>query len=128
MLEDKVVELAQARTIAAVTTLLPDGRPMTQPHWIDTDGKHLVLNTEVHRRKFRNIERDSRVTVMIVDPDNPYAYVEVRGRVVDTVTGPEARSHVDELAQKYTGADYTLPIETERVLIRIAPDRQYIRQ
>lgn len=127
MLEDRVVELARGRTIAVLTTLLPDGSPMTQPHWIDTDGEHLMINTEVHRRKFRNIQRDPRVAVTMVDPDNPYLYVEVRGRVVDTITGPEARSHVDEIAQKYTGADYANPIQSERVILRIAPDRQYIR-
>lgn len=127
MLEARIVELARSKALAAVTTLLPDGTPMTQPLWVDTDGEHLLLNTEVHRQKFKNISRDPRLTAAIVDPANPYAYVEVRGRVVETVTGPEARAHIDALAQKYTNADYAGKIDSERVILKVAPDRQYIR-
>jgi PPOX class probable F420-dependent enzyme len=127
MLEDRIVELASAPNLAAVTTLLPDGTPMTQPLWVDTDGEHLLLNTEVHRQKFKNVTRDPRVTVMIIDPEHPYLYVEVRGKVVETVTGPEARAHIDHLAQKYTGGDYGNPIQSERVILKIAPGRQYVR-
>lgn len=127
MLEDRVVELARGKNLAAVTTLLPDGTPMTQPLWVDTDGEHLLLNTEVHRQKFLNITREPRVTVMIVDPDAPYLYVEVRGHVVESVRGPEARAHIDQLAQKYTGGDYGNTVQSERVILKIAPDRQYVR-
>jgi PPOX class probable F420-dependent enzyme len=127
MLEDRVVTLAGGKNLAAVTTLLPDGTPLTQPMWVDVDGEHVLLNTEVHRRKFRNIQGDPRVTVMVVDPEAPYLYVEVRGRVVETVTGPEARAHIDQLSRKYTGGDYTNPVQSERVILKIAPDRQYVR-
>lgn len=127
MLEAPIADLARGTTIASVTTLLPDGTPMTHPLWIDTDGEHLLLNTEVHRRKFRNVERDPRVTVMMVDPKNPYAYVEVRGHVTETVTGPEARAHIDALAQKYMGQDYPGTIESERVILKVTPDRQRVR-
>lgn len=127
MLEDRVRALAQGRNFAVVSTLLPDGTPMNQPLWVDSDGDHVLLNTEVHRQKFLNVRRDPRVTVTIVDPDDPYRYVEVRGRVVETVTGPEARTHIDELARKYTGNDYGNPIRSERVILKVAPDRQYIR-
>jgi PPOX class probable F420-dependent enzyme len=127
MLEDRIVELAQGQNLAAVTTLLPDGRPMTQPMWVDTDGEHVLLNTEVHRRKFLNIQRDPRVTVLIIDPERPYLYVEVRGKVAETVTGPEARAHIDHLAQKYTGGSYGNPVQSERVILKVAPDREYVR-
>jgi PPOX class probable F420-dependent enzyme len=127
MLEARVTELAQGPNIAAVTTLLPDATPMTQPLWVDSDDEHIVLNTETGRQKFRNIKRDPRVTVMIVDPEAPYKYVEVRGEVVETVAGPEARAHIDQLSRKYTGHDYANPIGTERVILKIAPKRQYIR-
>jgi PPOX class probable F420-dependent enzyme len=127
MLEPRVLELAQGPNIAAVTTMLPDGTPMTQPLWVDADDQHLLLNTEVHRQKFRNITRDPRVTVMIVDPESPYLYVEVRGEVVETVTGPEARAHIDTVSRKYTGGDYGNPIQSERVILKVAPKRQYIR-
>jgi len=124
MLDDIVTTLAQGKNFASFTTLGPDGTPHTQPLWVDSDGEHLLINTEVHRQKFRNIQRDPRVTVAIVDHENPYSYAEVRGHVVDTVTGPEARAHIDQLSQKYLGQDYAGNIESERVIVKVAPDRQ----
>jgi PPOX class probable F420-dependent enzyme len=126
-LHPRVVELAQAQVFAAVTTLLPDGTPMTKPLWITTDGEHLVINTEIHRQGYRNIQRDPRVTVTLVDPANSYSYAEVRGQVVETVTGPEARAGIDELSRKYTGRDYGPAVQTERVMLKIAPKRQFLR-
>lgn len=114
---------AEAKNFAAFTTLMPDGHPQTQMVWVGVDGDHLVVNTEVDRQKFRNVEADPRVTVMIFDAENPYRYIEARGRVVDTITGEAARSNIDELAQKYTDAPYANPIGSDRVIIAIAVDR-----
>ena len=125
-LDPTVVELAREPNYAAVTTLMPDGRPQTHPMWVDADGEHLLINTEVHRRKFKNVQRDPRVTLMIRDENNPFRYAEVRGDVVETVTGQEARNHIDELSQKYFGGPYQNPIESERVIVKIAPLRQYV--
>ncbi|HET8617840.1 MAG TPA: TIGR03618 family F420-dependent PPOX class oxidoreductase, partial [Acidimicrobiales bacterium] len=102
-------------------TLLRDGTPQTTPMWVDADDDHLLLNTEVHRQKYKNIERDPRVTVTIWEASNPYAYAELRGRVVDMVRGPEARSHIDQLSQRYNGTDYPNPIQSERVILKVAP-------
>lgn len=122
MIDDDLRELASGRNFAALTTLLPDGHPATQPMWVDVDGDHLVLNTEVHRRKFASIERDPRVTVMIWELGNPYRYREVRGRVVEVVHGPAARDHIDRLAQLYFDRDYDPDqITSERVMLRVAP-------
>ena len=126
MLHDKVRTLAEGANFAALTTVLPDGQPQTHIMWVGCDDEHLIINTEVHRRKFKNIERDPRVTVTIWDADNPYSFVEVRGQVVDTVTGDEARGNIDALSQKYIGRDYASVIQSERVILRIAPDRQVI--
>jgi PPOX class probable F420-dependent enzyme len=128
MLEARVLELARGANLASVTTLLPDGTPMTQPLWVDADDEHILLNTEVHRQEFKNVSRDPRVTVLIIDPEAPQLYVEVRGHVVATVAGPEARAHIDTLSQKYTGGDYRNAIQSERVILQVAPDRQYIRE
>lgn len=108
---------------AALTTLFADGTPQTNIMWVGADDDHVVINTEVHRAKFRNIEADPRATVTVWDNANPYRYVEVRGTVVDTVGGDEARAHIDQLSQRYTGQDYAPQIQSERVILRIAPDR-----
>ena len=126
-LQPRVVELARGQNFAALTTLLPGGQPQTQVMWVDADSEHLLVNTEVHRQKFRNVERDPRVTLMIWDNEDPYRFVEVRGEVVEKVKGPEARKHIDELSQKYHGRPYQTRIRSERVVLRIAPLRQVIR-
>lgn len=129
MLDEKIRALAtEGRNIAAITTLLPDGTPMTQPVWVDADDGHLLVNTEIHRQKFRNVRRDPRTTVTIWDHDDPYTYVEVRGDVVETIGGPEARAHIDQLSRRYRGTDYQNPITSERVILKIAPTRrQFVR-
>ena len=126
-LHPKVIELASGENFAALTTLLPDGHPQTQVMWVDADGDHLLINTEVHRQKFRNVERDPRVTLTIWDKEDPYTFVEVRGEVVEKAKGPEARRHIDELSHKYHGKPYGTPIRSERVMLRIASLRQVIR-
>jgi PPOX class probable F420-dependent enzyme len=127
-LDPAVEDLARDPNFATITTLMPDGTPQTGVVWIDSDGEHLLVNTETGRQKFRNVRRDPRVNVTIWDRDNPYRTVEVRGRVVGTETGTEARSHIDQLSRKYTGSDYQNPIRTERVILRIAPERQLVRR
>jgi PPOX class probable F420-dependent enzyme len=124
MLDETIKRLAtEGKNIAAVTTLMPDGTPQTTPVWVDADDEHILLNTEVHRQKFRNVTRDPRITVTIWDAVRPFEYSELRGQVVDTVTGPEARDHIDQLSQKYVGNDYANPIQSERVILKVAPRR-----
>src|SRR5918992_2106667 len=124
-LHPATVELAQGRNYAMMTTVLPSGRLQNHPVWVGTDGERLVVNTETHRQKYKNIERDPKVTLMIRHEENPYRYAEVRGEVVETVTGQEARDHIDELSQKYNGQPYDPnDIKTERVMLWIVPIRQ----
>lgn len=123
MLDSAARDLAQAKNFAALTTLLPSGQPSTQVMWVDADDDHVLINTEVHRQKFTNITKDPRVTVTVIDAANPYRYAEIRGRVTEKVTGPEARAHIDALSEKYTGAPYGPEIQSERVILRITPDR-----
>src|SRR5581483_4734103 len=96
-------ELATAPNFAAVSTILPSGRIQTQMIWVDAEDGKLVLNTETHRAKAVNVERDPTITVLIRDEKDPYRYAEVRGHVAETITGDRARAHIDELAEKYTG-------------------------
>lgn len=122
-LDDDVRRLATGTNFATLTTLLPDGTPQSHVMWVDADDEHILINTEVHRAKFQNLQRDPRATVTIWERDDPYRYAEVRGRAVAFVTGPEARAHIDACSQRYFGRPYPAPITSERVLVRIAPDR-----
>jgi PPOX class probable F420-dependent enzyme len=124
--DPRVLELARGQNFGALTTLLPDGHPQTQVMWVDADEQHLLLNTEVHRQKFRNVQRDPRVTVTIWDLEDPYRFVEVRGEVVEKVKGQEAREHIDELSLKYRGKPYQTQIQSERVVL--TPWRQLVRK
>lgn len=126
-LDPRVARLAEGRNFATVTVLLSSGQPMTHVMWVDADTRHVLINTETHRAKFRAVERDPRVTVTIWKIDDPYTYVEARGRVVEIVRGAEARAHIDVLSRKYEGRDYDPAIiESERVLLRIEPDRVHV--
>jgi PPOX class probable F420-dependent enzyme len=128
MIEDKARELAQGKNFATFTTLLPSGYPMTHVMWVDADEEHVWINTEIHRTKFKNVERDPRVSVTVIDQTNPYMFAEVRGEVVEVIRGQEARDHIDKLAQKYQGQDYPAgQIQSERVILKIAPRRQKTR-
>jgi len=122
-LNEDVRQLATGPNFGALTTLFEDGSPQTQIMWVDADTEHLLINTEVHRAKFRNIQRDPRVTLTIWDATNAYRYAEVRGRVTEIVRGPEAREHIDACSQRYLGRPYPNEIESERAIVRITPDR-----
>jgi PPOX class probable F420-dependent enzyme len=115
---------ATGRNFATISTLAADGSPRTHVMWVDADDEHVLVNTEVHRAKFKDLERDPRVTVTVINAENPYQFVEVRGRVAETVRGPEARAHIDALAKRYMGTDsYTTPITSERVIVKVTPEK-----
>ena len=125
MLETAIRELATTGTnFATVCVALPSGEIASHVMWIDADDDHIVFNTETHRAKFRALEHDPRVTITIWRADNPYAYAEVRGTVAETITGDDARAHIDALSQRYFGKLYDNPITSERVIVKVAPDRQ----
>ena len=120
-------ELANGPNYGVITTVLPSGKLQNHYIWVGTDGERLVVNTEIHRQKFKNVERDPNVTLTIRDEQDPYRYTEVRGEVVEVVRGQEARDHIDELSRKYNGQDYDPDdIKSERVMLWIVPSRQTI--
>ena len=121
------LELAQGPNFGSITSVLPSGNLQTQLIWVGTDGGRLVVNTEVHRQKFKNVERDPRVTLTIRDKQDPYRYAEVPGEVVEKVRGQEVRDRIDQLSPKYHGQDYEENnIVSERVKLWIVPNRQTI--
>lgn len=111
--------LSRGRNFAALSTLMPDGQPQTQMMWVGAEGDQLVINTTVGRQKFRNVQADPRVTVTVFEADNPYRYVEARGRVASTQDGPPAAESIDALSVKYTGGPYTMGPTDERVILFI---------
>jgi PPOX class probable F420-dependent enzyme len=122
-IDSDLKRLATAKNFAALSTLAADGQPRTHVMWVDADDEHVLINTEVHREKFKDLERDPRVTITVIDHENPYQYVEARGRVVETVRGTDARDHIDALSHRYNGRDYPAPIQSERVIVKIAPEK-----
>ena len=126
MLHEKTRRLASGEHFAVLTTLMPDGTPQSHVMWVDHDDDHILINTEIHRQKFANVEHDPRATVTIIESGNAYSYVEIRGRVVDHIGGQEARDHIDALSQRYFGKPYSNEIQSERVILRIRPDRELV--
>lgn len=124
MLDEDTIRLAKDSNLATVVTLMPDGQPQALLTWVDTDGEHVLVNTEPQRQRARNIARDPRITVLIHSATDPMDWSEVRGRVTRTVTGNEAREHIDELSRKYTGGDYRNPVGPQgRIILVITPDK-----
>ena len=123
-LDEDTVRLARGKNLATVVTLMPSGQPQALLTWVDTDGEYVLINTEPQRQKARNVTRDPRITVLIHSAEDSQDWSEVRGHVVETVGGDEARRHIDELSRKYTGGDYRNPIGPQgRLILKVAPDK-----
>ena len=115
---DKFLDLVtKKKAFANLATLMPDGSPQVTPVWIDYANGVLRVNTAKGRTKARNMATGSRVAVAIQDPDNPYRYLQVRGRVKH-MTEQGADAHIDALAKKYLGQDkypYRRPGEVRQI-------------
>ena len=119
-------DLFQKKAFGAFTTLMPDGSPQTTPVWVDWRDGEIWVNSAVGRQKDRNVRRDPRVAVTVIDPENPYRYVEVRGRVRE-ITQDGADAHIDKMAMKYLGQDkypFRQPGE-QRVLYKISIEKAH---
>ena len=124
MIDPQIRDLARGKNFGTLSFHLPDGTIASHVMWVDADDEHLLINTEVHRAKYRSIVASPQVTVAIWDSASPYRYAEVRGTYVGEVRGPEARAHIDALSQRYAGTDYQADIASERVILQVAPTRQ----
>jgi len=121
---DSHKDLLQKKAFANVATVNADGTPQVTPVWFDAEGDQLRINTARGRVKDKNLRRNPVVALTVMDPDNPYRYVQVKGRVTE-VTETGADAHIDGLAKKYTGADKygnRRPGEV-RVIFKIRPER-----
>ena len=121
---DKYVDLLQHKTtFANLATVMPDGSPQVTPVWFDYKDGIIRVNSAKGRTKTRNMTVGAPVALCIMDPDNPYRHLQVRGRI-QSVSERGADAHIDSLAKKYLGRDkypYGQPGEV-RVLFEIRPD------
>jgi len=126
-IEGKAEELLRGKNFCHVATLRRDGSVQSAPVWVDVQDGRPVLNTAEGRAWPRNLERDPRVTLTVQNMENPYEYVEIRGRVAER-THDGADEHIDAMAKKYLGKDeypFRQPGE-ERVIIRVQPEAVHV--
>ena len=120
---DKYLDLLQQKkAFADLATIMPDGSPQVTPVWVDYAGGMVRMNTAKGRVKARNLQPGARVALAIIDPDNPYRYLQIRGRVA-SATESGADAHIDALAKKYLGKDkypFRQPGEV-RIMYEIEP-------
>jgi PPOX class probable F420-dependent enzyme len=95
----------ETKSFAFLATLMKDGSPQLTPVWFNTDDNYVLINSAMGRVKDRNMRRDARIALVILDPKNPYRYLQIRGKIVE-ITTKGAHEHIDILAKKYTGADH----------------------
>lgn len=120
---DNFKDLFNKKAFAHLATLMSDGSPQVTPVWCDFDGTHIRINSAKGRVKDKNMRQNRRVALSVMDPDNPYRHLEVRG-VIDEITERGADAHIDSLAKKYLGQDkypFRKPGEV-RVSYRIRPE------
>ena len=122
-LTDAALDLLGRASPGVLTTLLPDGSPHSTEVWVDADGDQVLVNSVDTHRKVRNVRRDPRVALVVIDPENGSRHVALRGRVVE-VTREGARDHIEKLALRYLGGSYPWfgGRDQTRVLLRIDVD------
>jgi PPOX class probable F420-dependent enzyme len=125
-LPDVVRSRLAGKNFWVLATVNADGSPTATPLWVDVDDEHILVNTAVGRLKERNVRRDPRVALTLVDADNPYFWIEIRGSVVERVEGPAADLSFYRMAEKYLGRATAVP-DAPRVLLRVFPSRVAFR-
>jgi PPOX class probable F420-dependent enzyme len=117
-------DLLESTALANVATIGRSGEPQVNPVWFDWDGEHILFSQTIDRQKYKNVQREPRIALSIVDPANPYRYLEVRGTVARIDEDPEY-AFINKMAQKYLNEEkypWTQPGE-QRVVIVVRPDR-----
>lgn len=120
-------DLLERPIVVILVTLMPDYQPQATPVWFNYDGEHILVNSAKGRQKDKNMRERPQVTVVAVDPDDPYRYIEVRGRV-ETITEEGGLDHINSLCKRYTGRDDFYQNQPElreretRVIYKITPE------
>lgn len=115
-------DLFEKKSFGHLATIMADGTPQVTPVWVGFDGEHILVNTAKGRLKDKNVERTPYVAIDIIDPDNPYRYLAIRGPVVE-MTEEGAYEHISELSRRYRGVyPYPGPAHETRVILKIATE------
>ena len=115
-------DLLETNALVHVATIGPDGEPQNNPVWFDWDGEHVKFSQTKTRQKYKNVSRDPRLALSIVDPENPYRYIEIRGEVKKVEEDPD-NNFINAMAKKYLGLDeypYHQPGD-ERIVVYVEP-------
>jgi PPOX class probable F420-dependent enzyme len=128
ILIEPVIKIIKDKNFAFLATIMKDGRPQVSPIWIDIDDNNniILFNTAQGRIKHKNISRDPRVSLSLVDKNNPYSMVTIQGTVIEQTT-IGADEHIDKLAKKYLNID-RYPSHSpsiKRVICKIKPEKMY---
>ena len=121
-------DLLERPVVVTLVTLMADGQPQASPVWFSYDGTHLLINTARGRQKDRNMTARPQVTILFLDPEDPYRYMEIRG-VVDEITEEGALEHINHLCYRYWAREdfyATIPENRDkeiRVIYKIKPVR-----
>jgi PPOX class probable F420-dependent enzyme len=120
-------KLFESKNFVFLSSLMKDGSPHVTPTWVDIENDNLLVNTAIGRIKHRNISRDPRVALSIIDQNNQYEMVTIRGKVIEQITGEIAEKHIDKLSKKYIGIDkYPRRSKREqRVILKIKPEKVF---
>jgi PPOX class probable F420-dependent enzyme len=134
-IDDKIMEpsirrLFEGKNFVFVSTLMKDGTPHITPTWVDLEeqnGGHILVNTAIGRLKQKNVSQNPNVALAIIDQNNAYEMVSVRGKVVEQISGDVAEQHIDKLAKKYLGKDkYPGRSSGEkRIILKIKPEHVF---
>ena len=121
--EGQAAFLHEEPNLAVVAALREDGKPHQTPVWVDWDDEHVVLNLNNFRAKLEHLRHDPRVSVLVLDRNNPFRWIAIEGKV-DQITTEGAFEHIVRQAGVYLGrSEYTLQEGEERILVKIAPER-----
>lgn len=115
-------DILDKKSFVHVATVNTNGVPQVTPVWVDHEGGYILINSAKGRKKDRNMRNQAQVALSVQDPDNPYRYLGIQGRVVD-ITEEGGAAHIHKLSHKYNGRDYPLRAEETRVIYKIEPER-----
>jgi PPOX class probable F420-dependent enzyme len=110
----------ETKAFLYLATSMPDGSPQVTPVWFNTDGQHILVNTNEGRIKEKNMKARQQVAMVIQDPENPYRYLQVRGEVIDH-TREAADEHINNLSLKYHGRPWDAQPDQKRIIFKIRP-------